>query len=135
MKYTFKATAIVATAIFFSSCGNSEKKEATVKVEETVVENEVKQNPLNDVYWGDTHLHTDLSLDAGAFGNRIGMDEAYRFAKGEEVTSSTGLKAKLSRPLDFLVIADHSDGLGLFPGLISRNPIYHETPEGRDGKK
>jgi len=60
----------------------------------------VKSNPLNDVYWGDTHLHTDLSMDAGAFGNRIGMDEAYRFALGEEVTSSSGLEAKLSRPLD-----------------------------------
>jgi hypothetical protein len=78
----------------------------------------VKSNPLNDVYWGDTHLHTDLSMDAGAFGNRIGMDEAYRFALGEEVTSSSGLEAKLSRPLDFLVIADHSDGMGFFPDMM-----------------
>ena len=61
------------------------------------------------VYWGDTHLHTGLSMDAGAFGNRLGLDEAYRFARGEEVTSATGVQAKLSRPLDFLVISDHSD--------------------------
>ncbi|MGI9590783.1 MAG: DUF3604 domain-containing protein, partial [Myxococcota bacterium] len=35
------------------------------------------------VYWGDTHLHTSLSMDAGAFGNRLGLDAAYRFARGE----------------------------------------------------
>ncbi|WP_282123674.1 DUF3604 domain-containing protein [Algibacter mikhailovii] len=76
-------------------------------------------NPTQ-VFWGDTHLHTDLSMDAGAFGNRIGMDEAYRFARGEEVVSSTGLKTKLDRPLDFLVIADHSDGMGLFPAIVNK---------------
>jgi Protein of unknown function (DUF3604) len=46
-------------------------------------------------------------------------DEAYRFAKGEVVTSSTGLKAKLARPLDFLVVADHSENLGLAPLLMA----------------
>ena len=60
------------------------------------------------VYWGETHLHTGLSLDAGLFGNTLQHDEAYRFARGEEVISSTGLPVKLSRPLDWLVIADHS---------------------------
>ncbi len=45
-----------------------------------------------DVFWGDTHLHTDLSMDAGAFGNRIGMDEAYKFARGEEITQPQVLK-------------------------------------------
>ena len=48
--------------------------------EPTTNENKVESNSLNNLYWGDTHLHTDLSMDAGAFGNRIGMDEAYRFA-------------------------------------------------------
>jgi hypothetical protein len=60
-------------------------------------------------YWGDTHLHTDISMDAGAFGNRLGLDEGYRFARGDEVVSSNGTPARLSRPLDFLVIADHSE--------------------------
>jgi hypothetical protein len=48
-------------------------------------------------------------MDAGAWGNRLGLEPAYRFTRGEEVTSSSGLKAKLERPLDFVVIADHSD--------------------------
>ncbi|WFL75981.1 DUF3604 domain-containing protein [Altererythrobacter arenosus] len=63
-------------------------------------------------YWGDTHLHTNNSIDAFGFGVRLGPEEALQFASGQEVTSTTGIKAKLSRPLDFLVISDHSDGLG-----------------------
>jgi len=63
-------------------------------------------------YWGDTHLHTDNSIDAFGFGVRLGPEDALRFASGEEVTATTGIKAKLARPLDFLMIADHSDGLG-----------------------
>ena len=81
------------------------------------------------VFWGDTHLHTAFSVDAGAFGNRLGMDEAYRFARGEEVVSSTGQRVELSRPLDFLVIADHSDGYGMFPLLLGGDPelMKHES--------
>src|SRR5687768_8165941 len=60
-------------------------------------------------YFGDTHLHTSFSMDAGAFGARLGPREAYAFAQGHEVTASSGQRAKLSRPLDFLVVADHSD--------------------------
>jgi len=83
------------------------------------------------VYWGDTHLHTALSVDAGLFGNRLGLDEAYRFARGEEVVSATGLRVKLSRPLDFLVIADHSDGYGLFPKLANGDPYITSNETGR----
>ena len=43
------------------------------------------------VYFGDTHLHTAYSTDAGMFGCRLGPDEAYRFARGEKVISSTGV--------------------------------------------
>src|SRR5688500_12703621 len=59
-------------------------------------------------FFGDTHLHTSLSFDAGAAGCRIGPKEAYRFAKGEQIMASSGQPVKLSRPLDFLVVADHS---------------------------
>ncbi len=84
------------------------------------------------VFWGDTHLHTNLSMDAGAFGNRLGLDAAYRFARGEQVTSSTGLKAKLSRPLDFLVVADHSDNMGFFPDMFAGKPHILKDPTGKD---
>mgnify|MGYP000039884392 CR=1 FL=1 len=69
------------------------------------------------VFWGDTHLHTANSPDAFGFGNRLEPEEALRFARGEEVTSTMGVKARLARPLDFLVIADHSDGLGFVKAL------------------
>jgi len=74
------------------------------------------------VFWGDTHLHTGLSMDAGLFGARLGLDEAYRFARGEEVMASSGQPARLGRPLDWLVIADHSDGMGFFNDLAAGEP-------------
>src|SRR5262245_15569467 len=69
-------------------------------------------------FFGDTHLHTSFSMDAGAFGARLGPREAYRFARGEEVMASSNQPAKLSRPLDFLVVTDHSDNMGFFPDLF-----------------
>ena len=83
------------------------------------------------VFWGDTHLHTGMSMDAGAFGARLKPDDAYRFASGQEVTSSTGLQVKLSRALDFLVVADHSDNMGFFPRLYSGDPDMLKDPTGK----
>jgi hypothetical protein len=85
----------------------------------------------NRVYFGDTHLHTSYSTDAGMIGNTLGPDEAYRFARGEEVKSSTGLQVKLGRPLDFLVISDHSENLGLAPALVEGNPELLKNPWGK----
>lgn len=82
-------------------------------------------------FFGDTHLHTALSLDAGAAGTQIMPAEAYRFAKGQEVTSATGQKAKLSRALDFLVVADHSDQMGLITDLIAGKPELLANPLGK----
>jgi hypothetical protein len=82
-------------------------------------------------YFGDTHLHTSYSMDAGAFGARLGPKDAYRFAKGEEVIASSGQRAKLSRPLDFLVVTDHSDGMGFFPQLIGGDPGLLEVEQVR----
>ena len=82
-------------------------------------------------FFGDTHTHTSFSMDAGAFGCRLSPADAYRFAKGEEIMASTGQLVKLSRPLDFLVVSDHSDGFGFFPQLISGNPKMLADPTGR----
>ena len=83
------------------------------------------------VYFGDTHLHTSYSTDAGMVGNRLGPEEAYRFARGEEVISSTGLRARLQRPLDFLVVSDHAENLGLAPMIAESNPGLLRTEFGR----
>ncbi|MBL7472713.1 DUF3604 domain-containing protein [Robertkochia sediminum] len=90
------------------------------------------------VFWGDTHLHTRLSADAGLFGNTLGLDEAYRFARGEEVVSSTNQPVRLSRPLDWLVIADHSDMMGFAEDLDKGAPNILATEQGKrwyDGLK
>jgi len=81
--------------------------------------------------WGDTHLHTALSVDAGLLGARLGLEEAYRFARGEEVISSTGQPVRLARPLDWLVIADHSDALGFIQDLAAGAPGILAFEEGR----
>ena len=71
-----------------------------------------------------------LSADAGLFGNRLGLDEAYRFARGEEVISSTGQPAKLGRPLDWLAVTDHSDAMGFATDLFKGAPAIVDTQQG-----
>ena len=82
-------------------------------------------------FFGDTHLHTSFSMDAGAFGARLGPRDAYRFARGEQLTASSGQPVKLSRPLDFLVVADHSDNMGFFPDLLAGKPSVLADPTGK----
>ncbi len=81
--------------------------------------------------FGDTHMHTAFSMDAGAFGARLGPREAFRFAQGEELLSNSGQPVKLSRPLDFLVVADHSDGFGFFTLINEGDPSIMADPQGR----
>ncbi len=82
-------------------------------------------------FFGDTHLHTGFSMDAGAFGCRLNPRDAYRFARGEQIMASSGQPAKLSRPLDFLVVADHSDNMGFFPDLFAGKAEILAEPMGR----
>ena len=63
---------------------------------------------------GDAHIHTRLSVDASLWGTNLGPDDVQRFARGAEVTSAKGWKVKLQRPLDWTVVADHSDGMGFY---------------------
>ena len=70
------------------------------------------RNPLGNVYWGDTHVHTHESFDAALFGTTLTVEDAYRFAKGEALRSDGGERMQLSRPLDFVAITDHAEGFG-----------------------
>ncbi|WP_299194592.1 DUF3604 domain-containing protein [uncultured Erythrobacter sp.] len=102
------ATSVMALAL--AACSSEPELDAaqTGNGEDTIELAEFPDRP----YWGDTHLHTDNSVDAFGFGVRLGPEAALRFARGEEVTATTGAQAQLARPLDFLVISDHSDALG-----------------------
>ena len=90
-----------------------------------------EQELPNRVFFGDTHVHTSYSTDAGMIGNTLGPEKAYRFARGETVTSSTGLPAQLERPLDFLVVADHAESIGAAPAIARQDPVILETEFGR----
>ena len=80
------------------------------------------------VYWGDTHLHTAWSADAGMSGATLTPEDAVRFARGEEVVSNTGQPVKLSRPLDWIAVTDHSDGMGVISELKDGNPELMADP-------
>ncbi len=84
-----------------------------------------------DVYFGDTHVHTGLSADAGGSGTRLMPRDAYRFARGEQVISNTGQPVKLARPYDFFMITDHSDAMGAITDIIDGAPNILADPEGR----
>lgn len=122
---------VVLTALICWGCKRENNETQTTKVLPTTIQGEEREeySPYlesdypDHVYFGDTHLHTSYSTDAGLFGNTLGPEEAYRFAKGEVVTSSLGVKTRLRKPLDFLVVADHSENLGLAPMLAEQNPM------------
>ena len=85
-----------------------------------------------NVYWGDSHLHTGLSLDAGLFGNTVGLDDAWRFARGEQITSSTGIPVRLARPLDWAIITDHTDMMGIATDLQNGAPNILADKKGKE---
>ena len=132
------SSVVTATALFLvAQCAAAQYPAPS---DETLARGFAQQRPYSPyaernfptrVLWGDTHLHTALSFDAGAFGARLLPDDAYRFAKGQQVVSSTGQPAKLSRPLDFLVVADHSDNMGFFPLLLSGDPRIVANEQGK----
>ena len=85
-----------------------------------------------NVYFGDTHLHTSYSPDAGLLGNRnLGPTDAFRFASGEAVKAHNGMMAKLNRPLDFLVVTDHAEYFGIAPGLFATDADLMKTEKGK----
>lgn len=119
MKY--QLLIFLLSSILFFNCNSEEKPTTTKEVVTHSESKEISKNPNKNLYWGDTHLHTTNSPDAFAFGARLTPDEAFRFAKGEKIESE-GVEFQLSRPLDFLVVADHAEGLGLIGEIMNENP-------------
>ncbi|TFU03511.1 DUF3604 domain-containing protein [Polymorphobacter arshaanensis] len=141
-KGAIAALPLLALVLTLAGCGDKAADKAKAEAEVTAKAEAASPYPLKPL-WGDTHLHTANSSDAFALGARLGPEDALRFARGEAVTSSTGIKAQLERPLDFLVVSDHSDGLGAIkaiydaPRLMLRDPtlrrwhdMMHEGPAG-----
>ncbi len=138
MKYTYL---LAIPVIFLAACGAPEDKGSTetseVKATTLTAEKRDDYSPYvgddypQSVYFGDLHLHTSFSVDAGLVGCKLGPEDAYRFASGEEVLTSGGQKAKLNRPLDFLMVADHGVNLGIPPMLWEADPDLLATEVGK----
>ena len=127
--------ALVAIALVVL-CGPALGQERTPDKEQRVERPEpyspyVDQHVPQRVFFGDTHFHSSLSVDSGLLGNKLGLSQALRFARGEEVVTNTGQRAKLIRPLDFLVLSDHAEYLGIADLLNEGNPELLATDIGR----
>ena len=92
----------------------------------------VDQHFPQRVLWGDAHHHTSLSVDSGMIGNNNSPDVSFRLARGEEVTSNTGQRVRLVRPLDFLVVTDHAEYLGIAKLLNEADPALLATDVGKE---
>lgn len=114
-----------------SDGGVPSEEDVKIKSGETFSPYANRNFPTN-VYWGDTHLHTGLSLDAGVFGNTLRPNDAYRLARGEQITSSTGMPVKLGRPLDWLVVTDHTDLMGIAPDIQAGTPNILANAKGKE---
>ena len=85
-----------------------------------------------NVYFGDTHIHSSWSADAGNMGNRrIGPEQVYRFSRGETVESHNGMDVRLRRPLDFILLSDHAEYLGVMNMLDRQDPVLLATETGK----
>ncbi|MDE0224689.1 MAG: DUF3604 domain-containing protein [Gammaproteobacteria bacterium] len=92
---------------------------------------QVGQSYPDNVYWGDTHVHTALSVDGYIFGNRLMPDDAYRFAKGERIRATGGEEVRLRRPLDFLMVSDHAENMGVIARIDGGDKTLAETEAGK----
>ncbi|MFV8816964.1 DUF3604 domain-containing protein [Haliea sp. E17] len=91
----------------------------------------VGRNYPDNLYWGDAHVHTALSFDASLNGtSRVGPEETYRLARGETITGNLGEPVRLGRALDFLVVADHAEFLGVYPAVFNEDPRIMSQPDG-----
>jgi hypothetical protein len=133
MRLTFATVGICCTAFIPGICA---AQEFTLHEDDFAKKGKeyspyVDQYFPKNVYFGDTHLHTSWSADAGMAGATLGPEFAYRVSRGEEVTSQTGLRFKLVRPLDFLVVADHAESIGVADYLERGDPLLLKTEVGR----
>ena len=124
---TISAVALLATPALASEFSLEKPKKSDVEYSPYI-----NRSFPQRVFWGDTHLHTTYSPDAGMVGNfNLGPADAYKFARGEQVEANNGMQAKLVRPLDFLVVADHSEYQGLMPLLRGGDPELLKNEVGK----
>ncbi|HRI21321.1 MAG TPA: DUF3604 domain-containing protein, partial [Panacibacter sp.] len=135
-------TPLIIIAYFAVGCNDNTAKEDTAQAKDSASATKTVASSVIDtkfperVYWGDQHLHTAWSADAGAAGTIVGPEEALRFALGEEIKNNSGQPTKLHRPLDWLCVTDHSDGMGIISFIkdgdaeLMKDPVLKKWNEG-----
>lgn len=127
MSMVFISASLVACGDQQDAQNNTNNNDASASNSERL-----KSDTPDGVYWGDLHIHSRLSMDSFSFGNRmLSADDAFKFAKGEPIEAHTGDMAQLKKPLDFLLVSDHAEFLGVVASIMDRKHGIDETELGK----
>jgi len=129
---TLLATTFLATPVYAQEFTAVDEESVSKAVVPPSYSPRAGRNYPTELLWGDTHLHTTYSPDAGLVGNvRLTPADAYKFARGDEIEAHNGMMARLNQPLDFLVVSDHAGYLGLIPNIRKSDPKLLATEYGK----
>ena len=117
----------VALALCLAACSSEKEETSGAEANDTSAEADVPQNPFKEAYFGETHVHTGVSMDAFIGGNRLTPEDAYRFATGEQIMVN-GSMHKIKRPLDFAAVTDHSEFMGEAYSLMNPGAPGYDDP-------
>ncbi|QDK97537.1 DUF3604 domain-containing protein [Acinetobacter tandoii] len=120
-------SALVFTNVFAVTTSSGSPQVESKTSQNQKAEAQVKQNPYKEAYFGETHVHTGVSMDAFIGGNRLTPEDAYRFARGEAVNMN-GKMHKIKRPLDFCAVTDHSEFMGEAYSLMNPGAPGYNDP-------
>lgn len=120
-------SALVFTNVFAVTTSSGSPQVESKTSQNQKAEAQVKQNPYKEAYFGETHVHTGVSMDAFIGGNRLTPEDAYRFARGEAVNMN-GQMHKIKRPLDFCAVTDHSEFMGEAYSLMNPGAPGYNDP-------
>ena len=128
-------SAFIMVAGVFTCLAACEQKPAQDKRQTSAETPHITNAYPQEVYWGDLHVHSRFSMDSFSFGNEtLSPDDAFRFAKGEAIKAHNGEMAQLKKPLDFLLVSDHAEYLGVVASIVDRKNGIENTSLGKRWK-
>ncbi len=128
---TLLATTFLATPVYAQEFTIDEEAASELAVPPSYSPRADRNYPTK-LLWGDTHLHTTYSPDAGLVGNvKLTPADAFKFARGDAIEAHNGMMAMLNQPLDFLVVSDHAGYIGLIPSIRQSDPKLLATEYGK----